>query len=100
MDTELKEIIKRELPAYLREDPAFRAFVLDLTREAYADRAQTTDWFSRPLLSCVNRAPARMSAGRNTCATAKRKIASGISKSANGKNKTASGTITRPKSAG
>ena len=48
-ETELKETIKRELPAYLREDPTFRAFVLELTRESYADRAQTTDWFQQAM---------------------------------------------------
>jgi hypothetical protein len=37
MTTEnLKETIKRELPALLRSDPAFRPFFLDLTRETYA----------------------------------------------------------------
>ncbi|WPL16876.1 hypothetical protein Thiowin_01855 [Thiorhodovibrio winogradskyi] len=48
-ESELKDAIKRELPGYLREDPAFRAFVLELTREAYADRAQTTDWFQQAM---------------------------------------------------
>jgi hypothetical protein len=41
----LKEAIKRALPALLREDPAFRNFVLDLTRQEYAPRRQTEDWF-------------------------------------------------------
>ncbi|WP_328987060.1 hypothetical protein [Thiorhodovibrio winogradskyi] len=48
-ESELKDTIKRELPGYLREDPTFRAFVLELTREAYADRAQTTDWFQQAM---------------------------------------------------
>jgi hypothetical protein len=45
----LKETIKRELPHLLRSDPALRRFVLDLTREAYADRRQTEDRFDRIL---------------------------------------------------
>jgi hypothetical protein len=50
MTTEnLKETIKRELPALLRSDPAFRRFILDLTRETYADRRQTEDRFDRIL---------------------------------------------------
>ena len=32
----LKETIKRELPALLREDPALRAYILELTRQEYA----------------------------------------------------------------
>ena len=50
MTTEnLKETIKRELPALLRSDPALRRFILDLTRETYADRRQTEDRFDRIL---------------------------------------------------
>ena len=49
INTELKETIKRELPTYLREDPAFRDLVLELTRDAYADRTQTTDWFQQAI---------------------------------------------------
>ncbi|MBK1721604.1 PD-(D/E)XK nuclease family protein [Thiocystis violacea] len=46
MNTEmLKEEIKRELPGLLRDDPAFRAFVLDVTRSEYAGRAETQDRF-------------------------------------------------------
>jgi hypothetical protein len=46
MTTEsLKDTIKRELPTWLREDPSFRAFILDLTRDAYADRSETSDRF-------------------------------------------------------
>jgi hypothetical protein len=41
----LKETIKRELPALLREDPALRAYILELTRQEYADRAETQDRF-------------------------------------------------------
>ena len=41
----LKETIKRELPGLLREDPAFRAYILELTRQEYAARAETQDRF-------------------------------------------------------
>jgi len=50
MPTEgLTEIIKRELPALLRSDPALRRYILDLTRQEYADRQQTEDRFDRIL---------------------------------------------------
>jgi hypothetical protein len=45
----LKEVIKRELPGWLRDDPALRAYILELTREHYADRAETQDWFHQML---------------------------------------------------
>jgi hypothetical protein len=46
MNTEaLKDAIKRELPTWLRDDPGFRAYVLELTRHTYADRADTEDRF-------------------------------------------------------
>jgi hypothetical protein len=46
MTTEsLKDTIKRELPTWLREDPAFRNYVLELTRDEYADRRETGDRF-------------------------------------------------------
>jgi hypothetical protein len=46
MNTELlKETIKRELPALLREDPALRAYILELTRQEYAGRVETQDRF-------------------------------------------------------
>ncbi len=41
----LKETIKRELPTWLREDPAFRTYVIELTRDTYADRTETGDRF-------------------------------------------------------
>lgn len=41
----LKETLKRELPGWLRDDPDFRAYILDLTRLAYASRAETQDRF-------------------------------------------------------
>mgnify|MGYP000916767111 FL=1 len=46
MNTEsLKEVIKRELPVWLREDPGLRAYILELTRQEYAARADTQDRF-------------------------------------------------------
>jgi hypothetical protein len=41
----LKETIRRELPTWLREDPEFRAYVLELTRHEYANRTETGDRF-------------------------------------------------------
>jgi hypothetical protein len=41
----LKETIKRELPALLREDSAFRDSVLELTRRNHPTRTETSDWF-------------------------------------------------------
>ncbi|MEY6431362.1 DUF3782 domain-containing protein [Thioalkalicoccus limnaeus] len=41
----LKETIKRELPAILREDSAFRDYVLELTRQHHPSRGETEDWF-------------------------------------------------------
>jgi len=41
----LKETIKRELPGLLRDDPALRAYILELTRQEYANRAETQDRF-------------------------------------------------------
>jgi hypothetical protein len=46
MTTEsLKEAIKRELPEFLRSDPDFRAYILELTRQEYAGRMETEDRF-------------------------------------------------------
>ncbi|MDS4018978.1 MAG: DUF3782 domain-containing protein [Candidatus Competibacter sp.] len=41
----LKETIKRELPGLLRDAPALRAYILELTRREYAGRAETQDRF-------------------------------------------------------
>ena len=41
----LKETIKRELPGLLRDDPALRAYILELTRQEFAGRAETQDRF-------------------------------------------------------
>jgi hypothetical protein len=46
MTTEsLKDTTKRELPEWLRQDPDFRAYVMELTRYAYAPRDATQDRF-------------------------------------------------------
>ena len=46
MDTELlKETIKKELPGLFRDDPALRAYILELTQNAYAERQETQDRF-------------------------------------------------------
>ncbi len=46
MDTELlKETIKKELPNLLRDDPALRAYSLELTQNVYAGRQETQDRF-------------------------------------------------------
>lgn len=41
----LKAAIKQELPDLLREDPALREFVLELSRREFAGRAETQDRF-------------------------------------------------------
>jgi len=41
----LKDMIKKELPGLLREDPALRTYILELTRREFADRAETQDRF-------------------------------------------------------
>ena len=41
----LKEVIKRELPGLLREDPSLREYILELIRQEYAGRAETQDRF-------------------------------------------------------
>jgi hypothetical protein len=45
----LKETVKRELPGWLREDPAFRDTILSITGEVYARRDETNDWFRQTL---------------------------------------------------
>ncbi len=39
----LKEAIRRELPALLREDPDLRGYIQDLMRGQFADRLETQD---------------------------------------------------------
>jgi hypothetical protein len=45
----LKEAVRRELPALLREDPEFRAYVLELVRRESMPRAETESRFDRVL---------------------------------------------------
>ncbi|AUB84169.1 PD-(D/E)XK nuclease family protein [Candidatus Thiodictyon syntrophicum] len=46
MTTEsLKDTFRRELPDWLRQDPDLRAYILDLTRQEYANRKDTQDQF-------------------------------------------------------
>ena len=46
MNTEtLKEAIRRELPGFVKTDPEFRAYLLDLMRPEFAPRAETNDRF-------------------------------------------------------
>jgi len=50
MDTEaLKEQIKQALPQWLRSDPEFRRYVLELARDEFADRRQTEGRFEAML---------------------------------------------------
>jgi hypothetical protein len=45
----LKEAIREELPALLREDPQLRAFIADLMQDRYADRRATENRFDAVL---------------------------------------------------
>ncbi|MBK5940867.1 PD-(D/E)XK nuclease family protein [Halochromatium roseum] len=45
----IKETVKRELPAWLESDPAFRQAILDLTASLYSRRDETNDWFHQTL---------------------------------------------------
>ena len=47
--SELKEIIRRELPGLLRSDPNLREFLLELTRQEYPSRVETEDRFYKLL---------------------------------------------------
>lgn len=49
MTESLIETIKRELPTLLREDPGLRRYVLEVTRDLYADRDETASRFDRML---------------------------------------------------
>lgn len=49
IDLELKEIIRRELPNLLQEDPALRDYIIELTRSRYADRQLTDERFNHLL---------------------------------------------------
>ncbi len=39
----LKETLKRKLPGWLRDDPDFCAYILDLTRREYTNRGEAED---------------------------------------------------------
>jgi len=45
----LLQLIRRELPEILRRDPQMREWVLQLTREQYADKTETRNHFDRML---------------------------------------------------
>jgi len=47
--SELKEIIRRELPGLLRSDPNLREFLLELTRKEKRSRVETEDRFHKLL---------------------------------------------------
>ncbi|MDQ7030860.1 MAG: DUF3782 domain-containing protein [Ardenticatenia bacterium] len=46
---QIKQIILRELPGMLRRDPEVREFILELSREHFADKAETESRFDRLL---------------------------------------------------
>jgi hypothetical protein len=46
---QIKEIIRRELPALMRHDPDFRRFVIDIARTQFADKSETESRFDRVL---------------------------------------------------
>jgi hypothetical protein len=47
--TEIKQIIKRELPTIMREDEEIRQFILHLARTQFADKTETESHFDRLL---------------------------------------------------
>jgi len=47
MATEIETLIKQNLPELIRQDPEIRAWVIDLTRQHYADRLETESRFDR-----------------------------------------------------
>ena len=49
LTTEIKQLIKRELPAMFREDRDIHEFILNLTRNQYADKRETESRFDRIL---------------------------------------------------
>ena len=49
LTTEIKQLIKRELPAMFREDRDIQDFILNLTRNQYADKRETESRFDRVL---------------------------------------------------
>lgn len=47
ISAEIKQLIKRELPAIFREDVEIHHFILELTRERFADKRETESRFDR-----------------------------------------------------
>jgi len=47
--TQIKQIIRRELPAIMREDVEMQQFILHLARTQFADKAETESRFDRQL---------------------------------------------------
>ncbi len=47
--TDLKAMIRRELPGLLRDDPSLHNFLLELMRQEHPSRAETEDRFSQLL---------------------------------------------------
>ena len=45
----LKEAVRRELPHLLREDPEFRAYILELVHQEFTPRAEAVDRFDQLL---------------------------------------------------
>jgi len=54
-DETLKAQIKRKLPDWLRDDPAFRSLVMGLAREEFADKRQTEGRFEAMLARARDR---------------------------------------------
>ena len=46
---ELRDRLRQELPGWLREDPEFRQWILNLARGEFADRRETESRFDRLL---------------------------------------------------
>ncbi len=46
---QIKQLIRQELPAILQQDPEMHAFILDLSRAHFADKAETESRFDRLL---------------------------------------------------
>jgi hypothetical protein len=50
METQtIQQIIRQELPGLMRDDPALRAYILDLSRQNFADKTETESRFDRIL---------------------------------------------------
>jgi len=49
MESDVKQIILQELPGILQGDPEFRAFILRLSQDHFADKAETESRFDRIL---------------------------------------------------